>query len=523
MIRKVFFISLVLLTGCIAPIQPVSTPLSGATQTALGVSEAAPMETETLPLPAKSLPATPTHLPSPSQAPAVELSPPIPTDTPLPQQTEPSPPPLATATPLPRLPSGAEVTLAYIQMTGLQTGWAIDTAGRILHTDSGAQTWEDVTPPEGIYWSGWSYEGVLRTPGGFFALDDVQAWAVPYIRMCFSECPAPPETATIWRTINGGQTWQPSQPFCPNWSGCDVKPGQPGFYWHELYPVGLQFIDERNGWLVGVVDHGMFQDRYGLYHTTDGGSTWEPLVTNESPNMMTFNLTGMGFINRQIGWIATSEIGGAASPEMNWQLLQTTNGGETFQASDLPTPGSLPAYFASDETWCGQVSLRVIPPRMVDVIFSCGIQPHSFYEEYFYAFHSTDGGQTWATSPASRSVYFVDAAHGWKLLAPPPPETAGIPSDTPLPPDASPTPIEAHAFSMRLQRTTDGGKTWTDLRPVTWDAAQFSFANPLDGWAVVARGGKGTDASGRQIAPEVALIQTVDGGQNWQMLKPKTK
>ena len=261
MIRKGFFISLMLLSGCIAPIRPVSTPLPGATPAA---SQAALVKTETLPLPAKKLPATPTQ--------TAEPGPPIPTGTPHPQQPEPSTPPRPTATPLPRLPSGAAVTLVYVQMASLQTGWAIDTAGRILHTGSGAQAWEDVTPPEGTYWSGWTGEGALRTPGGFFALDGTQAWAVPYITTCYSDgCPTPPETATIWRTIDSGQTWQPSQPFCPNWSGCDVRPDLPGFYQHVLYPVALQFIDAGTDRGAGIMRIEREGDHLGDPFTRDGG------------------------------------------------------------------------------------------------------------------------------------------------------------------------------------------------------------------------------------------------------------
>jgi photosystem II stability/assembly factor-like uncharacterized protein len=62
--------------------------------------------------------------------------------------------------------------------------------------------------------------------------------------------------------------------------------------------------------------------------------------------------------------------------------------------------------------------------------------------------------------------------------------------------------------SNQLQYTTDGGYTWTAIKTVAWQSAQFDFVSELVGRAIVS---DGTNSS---------LVRTIDGGRSWSEIKP---
>ena len=74
-----------------------------------------------------------------------------------------------TLTSLPALHPNQAVPLINLHMMDESNGWGIEESGHIVHTKDGANTWQDVTPPHGAY-----------ANNGFFALDGLTAWAVPY-------------------------------------------------------------------------------------------------------------------------------------------------------------------------------------------------------------------------------------------------------------------------------------------------------------------------------------------------------
>jgi photosystem II stability/assembly factor-like uncharacterized protein len=58
-----------------------------------------------------------------------------------------------------------------------------------------------------------------------------------------------------------------------------------------------------------------------------------------------------------------------------------------------------------------------------------------------------------------------------------------------------------------IYQSANGGQTWSFVQPVNWDG-QFSFVDPLHGWAVGGEVGK------------IALVNTVNGGRTWVLIKP---
>jgi len=401
---------------------------------------------------------------------------PLPTATPAPTIL---PTPTAneqpTNTAIPALAAGQKIKLTWMHMFDASSGWGIESAGHILRTQDGGNTWEDVTPPGGIY-----------DQGGFFALNNEIAWATPYQPGCYQDgCPPPPVSTTIWRTMDGGKTWQPSQTLCLG-GNCDYTYNvDPEF----LDTIALQFIDEQHGWMLVNVAHGMFQDRYRIYQTSDGGNSWTMAVDNTS-GPAALQVTGLAFQDAQTGWLGVSQVmgAGAPSPATNWLIYRTQDGGHSWETIDLQPPDGLPAGFDGVNPWCGVEGVHTLPPRVIDIaVFCTGEGDYASFSNPYarFHYHSRDGGQTWQSWPASGNEVFINALTGWRLLI----SKAGKPNE--------------------LQTTPDGGQSWETIQEVTWPQAQLDFIYGKTGWAIVT----GQDGA-------FALVQTQDGGVKWSMINP---
>jgi photosystem II stability/assembly factor-like uncharacterized protein len=66
------------------------------------------------------------------------------------------------------------------------------------------------------------------------------------------------------------------------------------------------------------------------------------------------------------------------------------------------------------------------------------------------------------------------------------------------------------AFGRDHYTNTGGGVTWGFLKTVNWDG-DFSFVDPINGWAVARNEG------------EIALVVTEDGGQTWQIIDARVR
>ncbi len=69
------------------------------------------------------------------------------------------------------------------------------------------------------------------------------------------------------------------------------------------------------------------------------------------------------------------------------------------------------------------------------------------------------------------------------------------------------SPRTAFAFDRHIHQTLDGGQSWEFVKTVQWDG-QFNFVSEQIGWAVARDG----DA--------LALVTTTNGGKTWSLLKP---
>lgn len=369
-------------------------------------------------------------------------------------------PPIPTAAPFLPLKAGQPITLADLHMFADGRGWAVEATGHIVHTTDGGHIWTVATPPQVLPYN----------EGGFFALDADTAWATP---LCDEPC-LKTHVPMIWHTVDGGQTWQAGQPICLK-GDCGYEVDFSAQYY---VPRSLQFSDAQNGWLLVVIYHLMFQNRYRMYHTSDGGASWDFVIDNyQGPNVFLAN--GLAFTDERTGWFGISQVDGAEDPHPNWYVYKTIDGGHTWDRFDLPVPSPLPDALALNQYWCGASRVKTL-----DLSFYCDLVVKYPRPRYYFRFHN-DGAnwQAWP-EPGPDVASFIDAARGWRLIADP--GADGL---------------------YDLEQTHDGGLHWAFVKSVEWSGS-LDFVNAQIGWAIAKNG----DAT--------ALVHTLDGGKTWAEIKP---
>lgn len=198
-----------------------------------------------------------------------------------------------------------------------QQAWVV-LGGRLYRTDDGGENWNELNPEQ------------ERVQAATF-LDQDHGWLV-----------SPPNAAhpelSIWRTTDGGLTWQAAPLTAASETLLAAR------------AVTLDFVSPLEGWLsLKLVSSSNF-NLGSLYHTADGGLTWEER-----------SLPGGGaidFVNPTHGWTF-------AGPQGD-ELYQTQDGGYTWQPVDSasgapvgmrkPLPDSLPgsagiSYINSSIAW----------------------------------------------------------------------------------------------------------------------------------------------------------------------------
>lgn len=320
-------------------------------------------------------------------------------------------------------------------------------------------------------------------------LDEVNGWALT--------------EEQVVRTNDGGVTWY------------DVTPKN---LKDAGYLVNTDFLDANTAW-VQFPDMNKYPNGGTLYHTTDGGLTWESFATP-------FSGGSIQFIDSQNGWMMSDLGVGAGS--MAVSVFQTSDAGKTWDRTYTNDPNLAEA---SDTLPLGGIKNLILPLNtktawIGGVVYAPG---------QTYLFRSDDNGKTWVNINLSLpqeaagselsviGMVFISSKTG--VLA------VRVASDTP---------------KTIVYVSQDGGNTWTqsdvsfegyglletpsanemvfyvnDQFYVTKDAGvtvqeivpdikfgdtivDMSFANAQTGWVVV------SDVSGKYI-----LYKTTDSGSTW--------
>lgn len=304
--------------------------------------------------------------------------------------------------------------LNAVDFADASRGLAVGNCGTILSTANGGDSWRQ------------RFSGSCTLTADIAATDADHLWAAQ-------------TDGEVLRTVDGGRHWR--RFMLPT---ADLSGG---------YLGGVDFVSDREGWVVSSA--GSVGDQF-VFHTTDGGRTWEQQGPHESANLFAIDsvdgrtIVAVGYaccvgpvITRSTDGGATwavlpaqlSPYGGRfravqfATPDVGWisgdsgALLKTTDGGATWKQQD-----PLGLY----QSYATYLDLAFVDERTGWVaVHDAGADS--------YLLHTTDGGLTWQKQQLPiESVARVVASPGGVVWA------SGL--------DA-------------LARSSDEGTTWTVERP----------------------------------------------------------
>jgi len=161
----------------------------------------------------------------------------------------------------------------------------------------------------------------------------------------------------IWRTLNGGSTWDTVATlnhypyglffvneyigYCVGQGGMCVKTTNSGATWTNSYPTGVStsymwsvyFTNELTGYVVGQSGT--------IIKTTDGGGSWTALTSGTSKY-----LKSVFFTSDSVGYVVGSKTSGVSTT-----ILKTTDAGNTWNLLPAPFIESLNGvYFVNENT-----------------------------------------------------------------------------------------------------------------------------------------------------------------------------
>lgn len=265
--------------------------------------------------------------------------------------------------------------------------------------------------------------------------------------------------------IQGGAAAQP--PTGGQQKSLVLRTTDGGMHWSVVWTRASSYVPSAvvaqsaaSGWL--VVRNTSAQQAQ-LYHTGDGGRTWQCL----QPNLLrTATPNGIGepaFVSANVGWIADA----AGTQATRSGIGITRDGGRSFQ------------LIGANRGW----RMSAVDPVTPTVGYALGNSVNSTG----FVLRSTNGGRTFAQIlPAlqpSGNVSFLNSAVAFGI---------GLPSDP-----------------YAVLQTTDGGNSWRMVGSapgVNQLYATFVFANANDGWMV----GQRTMGS-----PNLRILRTQNGGVTW--------
>jgi photosystem II stability/assembly factor-like uncharacterized protein len=226
----------------------------------------------------------------------------------------------------------------------------------------------------------------------------------------------------------------------------------------------------------------------GVWKTTDGGQTWEPIFDDQP--VQAIGSLAVAQSNPDVIWAGTGEAWAIRDADvMGDGIYKSADAGKTWTHAGLR------------ET--GRVGRILIHPTNPDIVFACALGRTTGPQEERGVYRTTDGGKTW------QRVLFVNPDTG----------CSGLSMD-PKNPDlllAGTWDVVMHTWAMfsggpgsGVYRSKDGGTTWQRLEhpglpksPLGKIDVAIAPSNPKRMFALI------------QTANQGSLWRSDDGGDSW--------
>jgi len=397
------------------------------------------------------------------------------------------------------------------------TGWFGSSAGTILHTTDGGNSWNiqyvgiDELFIQSIdfinNFEGWAVGNFYSNQGIAYILhteDGGTTWSVQYVDSLFffniitfidknHGWAGASRDGKIFYTTDGGASWNLSRSakgdissivFIDTFRGWATGDNAPlifsedgGKSWKSTnftgYPNKIFFSDDLHGWLTGYEK---------LYRTTDGGVTWmydQPVILENE------YLRDIFFVDNKYGWVNTHDAG----------IFATTDGGWSWEKRPIMIK-SKPYFFFSpytgwtgfNYTWNGG---KNIEPKKI------GFTLDDFYDvdlvnretgwvvgEKGIIAKTTDGGNSWniqksGTQYKLNSIFALNENTAWAV-----------------------------GLGGMILRTENGGDNWYIAKYLLSEYKNVhravSFIDSQKGWVV-----------GGNYYIGGWILHTIDGGKSW--------
>lgn len=215
-------------------------------------------------------------------------------------------------------------TLRNVDFIDSSNGWAVGENGTILHTADGGDHWTQQPA------------GVTDEFRGVAFVNTSQGWATSFRVTHYDDSGDPDDwRGRIWHTADGGQTWRSqslpanagllnritfidaqhgwtvgikatgADPDHPEHAGVVYRTTDGGQTWQELYSPGpnitlngVEWTDSNHGWVVGFPNLSNMTGGF-VFHTADGGQTWQ----RQTPGGFFSPLWDVQFIDANRGYV----------------------------------------------------------------------------------------------------------------------------------------------------------------------------------------------------------------------------
>ena len=318
------------------------------------------------------------------------------------------------------LPQGNGMNSIYF--TDTNTGYTVGTAGTILKTSDGGQTW--ITYSSGPY----------NFLSSVFFTDANNGYVAGSNNM----------GSLIIKTDNAGTTWSPS------------------FSGSVAWLNSIYFPDVNTGYAVGVAGD--------IVKTTNAGSTWTTLTSGT-----TAELFSVFFLNVNTGYAV-----GYNGNNGKGTIIKTTNGGITWDTLSSGRTVPLKSVLFTDSNTgyvVGDVGtiLKTINAGTTWTLDTNGIGHMNMFD-YFNSIYFTDSNTGYITDGSKNFIFKTTNAGGtWTPIG----------TDHGFSSVFFPAANIGYSLSWRVEKTMDAGVNWTDLYKGTNETLRsVSFPSATTGYAV---------------------------------------